>query len=127
MSPPIRDHDTRKIRLLAATAAMAMLLFPMGYSLASYLIKARAMEQVRPFLEKPAPNFKACLDDTVYMRFHHMDLIKEIRDAGVRGGAIRSTSLASCRGCHVSRTRFCTRCHLSVNLKPDCFHCHYYP
>lgn len=127
MNAQTRDHGSGKIRLMAAAGAIFLLLFPMGYSVASYLAHARAVEQVRPFLERPAPQIKECLDDAAYMRFHHMDLIKEIRDAGVRGGAIRSTSFASCRGCHVSRTRFCTRCHLSVNLKPDCFHCHYYP
>lgn len=125
MSPP--DRNAARVRTLSAVGAVLLIFFPMGYSLGAYLVRADALENVRPFLERPAPEFKECLEDAAYMRFHHMDLIKEIRDAGVRGGAIRSTSFSSCRGCHTSRERFCTRCHLSVNLKPDCFHCHYYP
>ncbi len=80
-----------------------------------------------PFLDIPEEAGEECVRETEYMRFHHMDLLKELRDFGVRGGARRSLTFLDCRECHVSRERFCAECHQAVNLSPDCFECHYYP
>jgi len=124
MSPP--DAKSADRRGPAVVVAVLVLLLPLGYSVAAYLIGGGAA-QPKPLLEMPDPKHKECVEDKEYMRFHHMDYIKEMRDAGVRRGALREISLASCRDCHTSRERFCTRCHEAVNLSPDCFECHYYP
>ena len=125
MSAP--DASSADKKRLAVVVAVLVMLFPLGYSVGSYLLSPHGTERARPLLEMPDPRHKACVEDTEYMRFHHMDYIKEMRDAGVRRGALREISLASCRECHTSRERFCTRCHAAVDMSPDCFECHYYP
>ena len=124
MSAP--DASGANRRRPAVIVAALVLLVPLGYSLGAYLLGGGGAKAL-PLLEMPDPKHTSCVEDTEYMRFHHMDYIKEMRDAGVRRGALREISLASCRDCHTSRERFCTRCHEAVNLSPDCFECHYYP
>ena len=80
-----------------------------------------------PFLERPDEKYDACIRETEYMRFHHMDYLKEVREEFVRHGNREGKGIASCRGCHTSRERFCNRCHEAVDLNIDCFGCHYYP
>jgi hypothetical protein len=83
------------------------------------------------FLERPDDRFERCVQpegkDTMYMRFHHMDFLKEVRDEVLRNGVRGEIGLDRCKDCHTSRERFCDRCHDKVNLTPDCFGCHYYP
>ena len=96
-----------------------------------YAVAAGAMgvdtSAITPLLEFPE-NEKECVRKTDYMRFRHMELLKEIRDDCVRDG-IRKEELNfdKCRSCHTSRVKFCNRCHELVNLEPDCFGCHYWP
>jgi hypothetical protein len=78
-----------------------------------------------PFLEKPKGE-KKCIKDTEYMRFNHMILLKGIRDDVMRQGKKGEMGFKDCRQCHTNRERFCDRCHNMVNLKPNCFSCHYY-
>jgi hypothetical protein len=35
--------------------------------------------------------------------------------------------IQKCRECHTGRKQFCDKCHNAVNLKLDCFGCHYFP
>jgi [DsrC]-trisulfide reductase subunit J len=81
----------------------------------------------KPFLAPPAGKGDKCVRDVAYMRFHHMDYLKEVRDEYVRSGIRREKGLSSCRECHPDRARFCDRCHNSVQLSVDCFGCHDYP
>ncbi|MEW6071532.1 MAG: hypothetical protein AB1726_02920 [Planctomycetota bacterium] len=119
-----RKITNRGRRGLVAGAAL-LVLCPLGLAIASRVLSLGG-ERPPPLLERPAAEHERCIKDTPYMRFHHMDLLKELRDAGVRGGAKREVSLASCKGCHTSRAQFCDRCHDRVNLTPDCFGCHDY-
>lgn len=114
------------IRRIVVTLAVAIILFPFGYSLVSRVFSADP-EPSQPFLEMPDPKYQECVRDAEYMRFHHMDLLKEIREEFVRHGNREGIGLAGCRGCHPNRETFCNRCHNAVSLNLDCFGCHYYP
>lgn len=103
------------------TVCTVALLFPLLYSAAASVLS----RPPDPFLEMPDVKYQDCVRETEYMRFHHMDLLKEVREEFVRYGNRGEISLASCRGCHTSRKRFCDQCHNSVSLNLDCFGCHY--
>ncbi|NTV85164.1 MAG: hypothetical protein HGA21_00295 [Burkholderiaceae bacterium] len=75
-----------------------------------------------------------CVQDPVFMRRNHMELLKHQRDDTVHGG-IRGAkySLNGCIGCHASQTtgsvatastNFCQSCHVYAAVKIDCFECH---
>ena len=107
-----------------AVAVMALVIVsPIGFSAVSSAISRGP----QPFLERPDQGQRACVKDTEYMRFHHMDYLKEIREEYVRYGIREAKGLSSCKGCHTNRERFCDRCHQTVDLNIDCFGCHYYP
>ena len=120
----------KKTTAVIVLAAAVIILFPIGYSVVSV-----AFPGPDPFLDIDEPAYQpdeknaACIGgrDRTYMRFHHMDLLKEIRDQVVREGARAEIGLDDCWQCHTSRERFCNRCHNAVNLQPDCFRCHYDP
>ena len=80
-----------------------------------------------PFLEKPAPEHDKCVRETTYMRHHHWELLRGIREEVVRYGMRGEVGLNGCRDCHTKRERFCDQCHTAVSLTPDCWGCHYYP
>ncbi len=86
-----------------------------------------------PFLEKPAPRFTECvkregmIESTEDMRFHHWQLLRIVREEVVRYGKREDLGFTRCAECHVSRERFCDRCHEAASVKPDCWGCHYYP
>jgi hypothetical protein len=102
------------------------MLLPLGYSVVSSLF---AQEPTMPevFLERPDPKHENCVKETTYMRFHHWELLREIRKEVVRYGKRGDLGLKKCSECHTSRERFCNQCHDAVSLHPDCFGCHYYP
>ena len=108
---------------VVVTACTIVLLLPLAYSAASAIL----IQPPDPFLELPDEKYQECVKETEYMRLHHMDLLKEIREEFVRYGNRGDIALSSCRGCHTSRQRFCDRCHNAVSLSLDCFGCHYYP
>jgi hypothetical protein len=120
------DAQPKSRKGLVAVLAVVIIAFPLGYSVASSLLSARRVESP-PLLEAPEHADEGCIRDIEYMRFRHMDLLTEMRDAGVRGGARREVSFSDCTRCHTSREGFCNRCHDAVNLHPDCFECHHYP
>ncbi len=114
-------------RTMLVLIPVVILFAPLGYSVASTLLGERP-EAVEDFLERPAPEHRTCVDpDTEYMRYHHMDLLKEIRDQVLRDGIRGEVLFNGCKRCHTSRERFCDKCHDAVNLNPDCFGCHDYP
>ncbi len=71
------------------------------------------------------------------MRKHHVDILKEWRDARVRDGDttyISSTGksytiglTSTCLGCHSNKADFCDRCHNYLRVEPNCFDCHVVP
>ena len=103
-----------------------IILLPVGYSVARALIPQRA-EVPSLFLERPAAAFQSCVEETSYMRVHHMDLLKQLREEVIRDGIRGELSLEQCARCHTSRQRFCDRCHQAAGVHLDCFGCHYYP
>lgn len=112
-----------KANKIVVAVMVLIILIPIAYSAASRLFT----ESPQPFLERPDEQYENCVRDTEYMRFHHMDYLKEIREEYVRYGIREEKGLNSCRECHTSRERFCNRCHDTVDLNIDCFGCHYYP
>lgn len=120
-TPPRR----RRSALFVAVPVLILLL-PIAYSLVSALF---AQERVPSpaFLEMPDAKYENCVRDTTYMRYHHWELLRAVREEVVRYGERGDVGLHKCMECHKSRERFCNRCHNAVSLYPDCFGCHYYP
>jgi hypothetical protein len=114
--------ETNRHVLVVAVLAV-ILLFPLGY----YAVLHAVPQDNQPFLERPDAKYKECVKETTYMRFQHMDLLRETRDQFVRAGTRGEITLNKCKDCHTSRARFCDKCHNAVTLHPDCFGCHYYP
>jgi hypothetical protein len=105
---------------------LVILLVPMGYSVVTALF-AQSPPAAEGFLERPDPEHENCVRDTAYMRFHHWELLRQIREDVVRYGIRGDAGLIRCGECHKSRERFCDRCHEATSLRPDCWGCHYYP
>jgi hypothetical protein len=105
---------------------LLVVLCPLGYSIVRGVL-AKGPEPGQVFLERPDPKYEACVRDTEYMRFHHWELLRSVREEVVRYGVRGEVGLSRCRDCHTSRERFCNQCHNAVSLTPDCFDCHYYP
>ncbi len=114
-------------RALLIAVPIMIVLFPLGYSLVSSLVAQGAPADSEVFLERPVAEHEACVRETAYMRYHHWELLKQIREDVVRYGIRGDVGLKKCSECHASRERFCDRCHDAVSLFPDCFDCHYYP
>ncbi|MFH1688255.1 MAG: hypothetical protein ABIE70_12140 [bacterium] len=115
----------RSRRILLAIPILIVLL-PIAFSVISR-VAASGVENQERFLEKPDPKYKECVRDIEYMRYHHWELLRQIREEVVRYGKRGEVGLSMCRDCHINRDRFCNQCHQAVNLTPDCFGCHYYP
>ena len=115
-----------KLKAAVVPIAALIILFPLGYSVVRSVISLGA-ERGRPFLDAPDAKSAGCVRDTTYMRFHHMDLLKQLRDDAVRKGQRGEVGFNTCRECHQSREGFCNQCHDAVNLRLDCSRCHYYP
>jgi hypothetical protein len=132
-----------RIAIPVLLVVLVVLAAPILVSVAGRLLASDADE---PFLETayataaeraryermgiPVPEDRTCDGrPREFMRFHHMDLLKEIRDEVLREGIGIEVSrgLERCRTCHENRERFCNACHDAVDLSPDCFDCHYYP
>lgn len=81
-----------------------------------------------------------CIEDTDYMRAHHMDLLLRWQHWQVRtdqdndpgevywtdaNGVEHLFSLnGSCMGCHTDREEFCNQCHDYTATQPGCWECH---
>ena len=123
--------DIRKIfgqhtGAIAITLLALIILFPVGYSIVSF-VSAKTVQDTDLFLERPDPKYENCVKEIEYMRYHHWELLRTIREEVVRYGKRGELGLNNCRECHTSRERFCNKCHNAVSLFPDCFGCHYYP
>ena len=103
-----------------------ILVVPLVYSVVASVF-ASGEADADPFLVVPrVEETGPCVEERMTMRFRHMDRLKAMRIDAVRYGK-RDITFDMCTQCHKSRGEFCDRCHLAVNLVPDCFGCHYYP
>lgn len=117
----------RENRGRVATVLVVIILLPFAASLVGFVF-SRGAQVPEVFLEAPDPQYQECVRETSYMRFHHMDFLKEVREDVIRHGVVEEgITLSGCGECHVNRDRFCNRCHEAVTLNVDCFGCHYYP
>jgi hypothetical protein len=114
-----------KPNTVAVIIAVIVILFPVGYSVISFVF-AGGSRPDGPFVVMPAAKYDKCVRDTEFMRFHHWELLKEMRER-VRDRNRGEINFDRCRECHTNRETFCNRCHDAVNLQPDCWGCHYYP
>ncbi|MFC1499941.1 hypothetical protein ACFL6T_02860 [Candidatus Zixiibacteriota bacterium] len=117
---------TERNRSRWATIFAVIILLPIGIS-AFGLDVSRDPEMPDIFLEPVDPQWENCIRDSTEMRFHHMDILKEIRDNVIRRGIRDEVTLAGCGTCHLNREQFCDRCHAAASVTLDCFRCHYYP
>lgn len=122
----MNDTPQSSRSILFLGVPVLILVLPFAYSLVAYLA-APDPAAARPFLERPDPKYRNCVRETSYMRFHHWELLKTVREQVVRQGKPSEEGLKQCKNCHTSRERFCNQCHNAVTLNPDCFGCHYYP
>lgn len=117
----------RENRGIVATILVVIILLPFGASLVGFVF-LRGGDVPEVFLEAPDPQYEECVRETSYMRIHHMDFLKSVRDDVIRRGIVEEgITLSGCGECHTNRDRFCNRCHEAVTLNVDCFGCHYYP
>jgi hypothetical protein len=114
------------IKIIAVALPALIILFPLGYSIAATVFSPEA-GMPQPFLERPDPQHKECVRETTYMRYHHWELLRHVREEVVRYGQRGEIGLKKCGTCHTSREKFCDQCHNAVSMTPDCFDCHYYP
>jgi hypothetical protein len=105
-----------------ATAFAVIILLPVVLSALKPLLAA----EPDVFLEPADPQWDSCVRDAEYMRFHHMDLLKEVRADVVRRGLKGGITLKGCGDCHQHRDLFCDRCHEKASVILDCWGCHYY-
>ena len=115
-----------KLYIIAVALPILIILSPLGYSISSFVF-AEETENPQPFLERPDAKYEDCVKETDYMRFHHWELLRGIREEIVRYGKTGDITINKCRECHTSRERFCDKCHNEISMKPDCFECHHYP
>lgn len=116
---------TEKNRGRWATVFAVVMLLPLLLSLGGFVF-GREPEVPRVFLEAPDPQWNACVRDATFMRFRHMDLLKEVREEVIREGMKGGITLAGCGDCHHNRDQFCDKCHQAASVHLDCFGCHYY-
>jgi hypothetical protein len=103
-----------------------VILSPLAYSVVTAIFAHEAQGR-DVILERPAPEHKKCVRETVYMRYHHWELLREIREEVVRYGVRGEVGLYMCKDCHTNRDKFCNQCHDVSSVNPDCYGCHYYP
>lgn len=115
-----------KSSTVAVAIPILIILFPIVYSIISH-VSVQSQPRPEPFLERPDARYKNCVKDTEYMRFHHWELLRAVREEFVRYGKRGDISLSKCKDCHTSRERFCNKCHMAISMTPDCYGCHYYP
>lgn len=113
---------TERNRGAWATAFAIVILLPVALSILRPLWAA----EPDVFLEPADPRWENCVRDVDYMRFHHMDLLKEVRSDVVRAGLKGGITLKGCGECHHNRDLFCDRCHEKASVVLDCWGCHYY-
>ena len=96
-------------RALVAVILLLVILTPIGYSV---LTRVTATGAESP--ERPDAKYTECIRDTEYMRFHHWELLKGLREKVVRdgirgdlvdvetisGGEKKTMKVELCSACH---------------------------
>lgn len=108
--------------VVLVTASLGIILVPLILSFAGYVLGGEAEDAL--FLEMPADTSKGCVESAEYMRLHHMELLKDLREQTVREGKPGKVTFDTCRECHLSEKKFCNRCHEAASVRLDCFGCH---
>lgn len=116
----------RENRGVVATVLVILILLPLGASIVGFAFGGRE-EFPQVFLEKADPQWESCVKEAEWMRFRHMDFLKEIREDVIRKGIKGGVTLSGCGDCHLNRVEFCDKCHKAANVILDCFGCHFYP
>jgi hypothetical protein len=116
----------RENRGVAATVLVILILLPLGFSIVGFVFGGSS-EVPEVFLEKADPQWESCVRDAEWMRFRHMDFLKETREDVVRKGIASGVTLSGCGDCHQNRVEFCDKCHEAASVILDCFGCHFYP
>ena len=114
-----------KIAVFAAIPILIILILILYGAISNVIVLGSEPPQV--ILEQPDPRFDKCVEDIEYMRFHHWELLRGIRENIVRYGKRGDITLNKCKECHTNREEFCDQCHNAVSMTPDCFGCHNYP
>ncbi len=116
-----------KTRRLVVAAWLVMAV-PLLYAVVSF---AGRSEVAGAFLEPARPGTR-CIFPAPTARYEHGKQLRRLRDQVVREGQRGALGdphpqgMASCRGCHAHRERFCDRCHQRASVGLDCFGCHGY-
>ncbi len=126
MQPNEANGNSGRGPVLLVLAVVLILLIPLGYSVVGGILP-QDPASLELFLEYPDAKHENCIKDTTYMRYHHWELLRGVREEVVRYGKRGEIGLHQCQECHTSRERFCDRCHHATSLTPDCFDCHHYP
>jgi hypothetical protein len=89
-----------------------------------------------PDLDMPS-KAKRCVESKEFMRSDHMRLLDAWRISVVRHDQLIYVGLngekhtmnlrETCLGCHVSKDKFCDRCHEYSGVTPPCWECHVAP
>jgi hypothetical protein len=116
--------------VLGLVAFLALAAYPVWNALAS------PAAPMGPELERAVDSI-GCIEDTVWMKAHHADLLNEWRTAVVRDGERTYVSTSgrkwdmnltgTCMQCHTNRQTFCARCHTYASVTPTCWNCHVSP
>jgi hypothetical protein len=118
-------------RIIAGlVVAMAALIFPLWYTVAS------GPATPPPELQKPKGHSQ-CVADAAYMRAHHMEILNQWRDDVVRQGdcgridiegkSYPKSLTGACMACHTSNENFCACCHNYAAVQLTCWECHVDP
>jgi hypothetical protein len=116
-----------KKSLITMGVPLVIILIPLVASLAGFVFGQANGGGDEPFIEVSQWTETSCVRDARWMRFHHWELLREVRETVVRDGDRSGIRLDDCRRCHDNRDRFCNQCHREANVNLDCFGCHYYP
>jgi hypothetical protein len=116
----------RENRGVAATVLIILILLPLGASMVGFAFGG-GEDPPEVFLERVDPKWESCVRDAEWMRFRHMDFLKDTREEVVRKGIPGGVTLAGCGDCHQNRDQFCDKCHEAASVILDCFGCHFYP
>lgn len=117
---------TEKNRGTWATIFLVLILIPLALSIVG-IGESGGVEATEVFLEAPDARWESCFREVEYMRFKHMDFLKDVREDVVRHGLKGGVTLAGCQDCHRNRELFCDRCHDAASVNLDCWGCHFYP
>ncbi|MFH1842733.1 MAG: hypothetical protein ABIF77_05955 [bacterium] len=122
------ENTTRRINrnVIVVVIPIVLLLLPIGYSLGRFVFTSNQQTEA-PFLAAVDPQYESCVMETSYMRYHHWELLRQVREEVVRHGKRGDITFDRCRECHPDRGHFCNQCHVVANVALDCFGCHYYP